>query len=71
MLVDVIMPEMDGYDFVVEARKSAPGAQVIFMSSFAPDASRQGPHDRFLAKPFSVEQLTAFVNDTLADAPRA
>jgi CheY-like chemotaxis protein len=70
MLVDVIMPEMDGYDFVAEARKSAPGAQVIFMSSFAPDASRQAPRDRFLAKPFSVEQLTALVNETLAEAPR-
>ena len=25
MLVDVVMPEMDGYDLVVEARKIAPG----------------------------------------------
>jgi two-component system cell cycle sensor histidine kinase/response regulator CckA len=71
MLVDVIMPEMDGYDFVAEARKSAPGVQVIFMSSFAPDASRQAARDRFLAKPFNVEQLTALVNETLAEAPRA
>jgi two-component system cell cycle sensor histidine kinase/response regulator CckA len=70
MLVDVIMPEMDGYDFVAEARKSTPGVQVIFMSSFAPDASRQAPRDRFLAKPFGVEQLTALVNETLAEAPR-
>jgi CheY-like chemotaxis protein len=70
MLVDVIMPEMDGYDFVAEARKSAPGVQVIFMSSFAPDASRQAARDRFLAKPFSVEQLTALVEETLATPPR-
>jgi len=71
MLVDVIMPEMDGYQFVAEARKSAPGVQVIFMSSFAPDAARQAPRDRFLAKPFSVEQLTALVEETLAAPPRA
>jgi CheY-like chemotaxis protein len=70
MLVDVIMPEMDGYDFVAEARKSAPGVQVIFMSSFAPDAARQAARDRFLAKPFSVEQLTALVEETLAAPPR-
>ena len=70
MLVDVIMPEMDGYDFVAEARKSSPAVQVIFMSSFAPDASRQAARDRFLAKPFSVEQLTALVEETLAAAPR-
>jgi two-component system cell cycle sensor histidine kinase/response regulator CckA len=70
MLVDVIMPEMDGYDFVAEARKSAPAVQVIFMSSFAPDASRQAARDRFLAKPFNVEQLTALVSETLAEAPR-
>jgi CheY-like chemotaxis protein len=70
MLVDLIMPEMDGYDFVVEARKSAPGVQVIFMSSFAPDASRQAAGDRFLAKPFNVEELTALVSETLAEPPR-
>jgi CheY-like chemotaxis protein len=70
MLVDVIMPEMDGYDFVAEARKSAPAVQVIFMSSFAPDAARQAVRDRFLAKPFSVEQLTALVEETLAAPPR-
>ena len=70
MLVDLIMPEMDGYDFVTEARKSAPGVQVIFMSSFAPDASRQASRDRFLAKPFNVEELTALVSETLAEAPR-
>jgi two-component system cell cycle sensor histidine kinase/response regulator CckA len=70
MLVDLIMPEMDGYDFVVEARKSAPGVPVIFMSSFAPDASRQAAGDRFLAKPFNVEELTALVSETLAETQR-
>jgi CheY-like chemotaxis protein len=70
MLVDLIMPEMDGYDFVVEARKSAPAVQVIFMSSFAPDASRQAAGDRFLAKPFNVEELTTLVREALAGTPR-
>jgi CheY-like chemotaxis protein len=70
MLVDLIMPEMNGYDFVVEARKSAPGVQVIFMSSFAPDAARQAEGDRFLAKPFNVEELTGLVKEILAEPPR-
>ena len=34
MLVDVVMPEMDGYDLVAEARKISPGVHVVFMSAF-------------------------------------
>ena len=39
MLVDVVMPEMDGYDLVIEARKISPGVHVVFMSAFARDPS--------------------------------
>ena len=37
MLVDVVMPEMGGYDLVVEARTISPGIHVVFMSAFARD----------------------------------
>jgi CheY-like chemotaxis protein len=68
MLVDVVMPEMDGYDLVAEARKISPGIHVVFISGFAPDAARHPSGDGFLAKPFTVESLTDVVEHAL-DAP--
>jgi len=67
MLVDVVMPEMDGYDLVAEARKISPGAHVVFMSGFARDATRHPSGDTFLAKPFTVESLNGIVREALDD----
>jgi len=69
MLVDVVMPEMDGYDLVAQARTMSPAIQVIFMSAFARDPARHPDGDTFLAKPFTVESLTGIVEHTL-DVPR-
>jgi len=66
MLVDVVMPEMDGYDLVAVARKISPGVHVVFMSGFAHDATRHPSGDSFLAKPFTVESLTGIVQEALA-----
>ena len=66
MLVDVVMPEMDGYDLVTEARKISPGIHVVFMSAFAHDATRHPDCDGFLAKPFTIESLTGVVEEALA-----
>jgi two-component system cell cycle sensor histidine kinase/response regulator CckA len=68
MLVDVVMPEMDGYDLVAEARKISPGVHVVFISGFARDTTRHPSGDGFLAKPFTVESLTDIVEHAL-DAP--
>jgi CheY-like chemotaxis protein len=65
MLVDVVMPQMGGYDLVAEARKISPGVRVVFMSAFARDAARHPAGDGFLAKPFSVASLTAIVEEAL------
>lgn len=62
MLVDVVMPEMDGYDFVAEARKGSPGIRAVFMSAFAPDPARLPSGDGFLAKPFTGAALTAIID---------
>ncbi|MCU1385374.1 MAG: hybrid sensor histidine kinase/response regulator [Acidobacteria bacterium] len=67
MLVDVVMPEMNGYDMVAEARTSVAGIQVVFISAFARDPARTLNADRFLAKPFTAEALTAVVEAALAD----
>jgi len=70
ILVDVVMPEMDGYDLVVEARKISPGVRVVLMSGFARDTTRHPSGDGFLVKPFTVESLTGIVKDAL-DAQRS
>jgi CheY-like chemotaxis protein len=66
MLVDVVMPEMDGYDLVTEARKIAPSVHVVFTSGFARDIARHPSGDGFLAKPFTIESLTGIVAEALA-----
>jgi len=68
MLVDVVMPEMDGYDLVAEARTIAAEVHVVFMSAFARDATRHSSGDGFLAKPFTAEGLTAIVDEALRQA---
>jgi two-component system cell cycle sensor histidine kinase/response regulator CckA len=65
MLVDVVMPEMDGYDLVAEARKISPRVHVVFISGFARDPARHPSGDGFLAKPFTVESLTDIVEHAL------
>jgi CheY-like chemotaxis protein len=65
MLVDVVMPEMDGYDLVAETRKISPGVHVVFMSAFARDTRRHPAGDGFLAKPFTVASLTGIVEEAL------
>lgn len=65
MLVDVVMPEMDGYEVAAEARKISPSLRVVFMSAFAPDLARQPDGDSFLAKPFSGETLTRAIEKAL------
>jgi two-component system cell cycle sensor histidine kinase/response regulator CckA len=66
MLVDLVMPEMDGYDLAAASRKIVPGVRIMFLSGFAPDAARHPSGDPFLAKPFTVESLIAMVQETLA-----
>lgn len=69
LIVDLVMPEMDGYDLVAAARGLRPDLPVIFMSGFAPDLKRQAPGDRFIAKPFSNEALLDAVREALAASP--
>lgn len=66
MLVDIVMPEMDGYDLVAEARKISPAVHVVFMSAFAPDPTRRPSGDGFLAKPFTSESLIDIVEKALS-----
>jgi two-component system, cell cycle sensor histidine kinase and response regulator CckA len=67
MLIDIVMPDMNGYDLAVQARAVAPGLRVVFMSGFARDCTRHPTADRFLAKPFAVESLRDVVQQALSD----
>jgi CheY-like chemotaxis protein len=67
MLVDIVMPEMDGYEVVEEARRIAPSVHVVFVSAFAPDPARQPGGDSFLAKPFTTNSLTDVVKRALSN----
>lgn len=67
MLVDIVMPEMDGYEVAEEARRIAPGMHIVFVSTFSPDLARQPGNDSFLAKPFSRDALSEVVRKALAN----
>lgn len=66
LIVDVIMPEMDGYELAAEARRITPSIPVVFMSAFEPDSARCLIGDSFLAKPFTADSLTAMVKKVLS-----
>ena len=65
LLSDVVMPDMNGYDFADQARTLVPGVRVVFMSGFARDLTRHAPADGFLPKPFKIESLNDQVRRAL------
>jgi two-component system cell cycle sensor histidine kinase/response regulator CckA len=74
VLVDVVMPEVNGVDLARLAREVAPRAVVVFMSAFPAEVLvREGIRDPqvcFLAKPFTREELLRAIAGALAARPR-
>lgn len=72
-VTDVVMPGLDGPSWVRQARQTRPDVPVVFMSGYAEDVFKsQGARiedSAFLAKPFSLVELTAIVNQQMAAAP--
>ncbi|WP_420002806.1 ATP-binding protein [Arenibacterium sp. LLYu02] len=68
-VTDVIMPGMDGPTWVREALKTRPGTKVVFVSGYSEgafgDAEPDVPNSVFLAKPFSLSQLTETVQEQM------
>ena len=68
-VTDVIMPGMDGPTWVRQALKERPDTRVVFVSGYAEEgrAEKQAriPNSVFLPKPFSLQQLTALVQEQL------
>lgn len=58
MLVDIVMPEMDGFTFAVASRSRPLTASVpvILMSAFVPNSMPHYVH-AFLPKPFKLDRL--------------
>jgi CheY-like chemotaxis protein len=69
LLVDVIMPGMNGREVLEQVTELRPDVRVLFMSGYAEDViAAQGmlqPGVDFIAKPFSVESLTSKVREIL------
>jgi two-component system cell cycle sensor histidine kinase/response regulator CckA len=68
-LTDVVMPGMDGPSWVRKALEDRPDTKVVFVSGYAEDAMEDGrlsiPNSVFLAKPFSLNDLTETVQRQL------
>jgi two-component system cell cycle sensor histidine kinase/response regulator CckA len=69
MLVDVVMPEVNGVDLVRLIYEEWPDMRVIFMSAYPAEVLvREGlehPNVIFLAKPFTRDELMAKVGTAL------
>ena len=68
VIIDVVMPEMNGYEFVRRVLVGSPRVKVLYMSGFrggnltAPETERQRP---FLSKPFTPNTLLTTVREVL------
>ncbi len=70
MLTDIVMPGLDGIALALKATKVRPDMPVLMMTGFA--SERQRAHnldaliDRVIAKPFSLKEICAAVDDALS-----
>jgi CheY-like chemotaxis protein len=73
VITDVVMPVMSGKELVDRLGKIQPGARVLFMSGYTPDAIvhrgvlARGTH--MLQKPFTPQQLGQKVREALDAEP--
>ncbi len=68
LITDIVMPGMTGRDLAEALRAVRPDLPVVFMSGYTDleQGVLQLPRSRFLAKPFSVEQLLDAVDAAVA-----
>jgi len=62
ILTDIVMPEMDGFEFSQKLKKTNPNIPVIFMSGFL---GLDGDQD-IIPKPFHLNDIVNRVKETLA-----
>ncbi len=71
VILDVIMPKMNGREVYDEIRKNDPGMRVLFYSGFAKDVvigqGRLEEGMNYLSKPFSPKELLMKIREVLDD----
>ena len=74
VIVDVVMPEVNGVDLVRLIYERWPAVRVLFMSAFPAEVLvREGlehPNVMFLAKPFTRDELLTKVEAALRSEPK-
>jgi signal transduction histidine kinase len=69
VVMDVVMPKLDGKETFAEMDRLRPGTKVLFTSGYTPDdVNRKGirfDRDNFLAKPCSPQDLLRMVGELL------
>ncbi len=73
VLLDIMMPKMDGLEVLAELRKSKPAQPVIFLTARGEEYDRIGGlklgADDYIVKPFSIDELLARVEAVLRRSP--
>ena len=70
---DMLMPGMPGVELARRLDQLAPGIRILFISGFAQEGAEilaSRPGSAFLAKPFTLPQLTAEVRALMGSQPR-
>src|SRR5437762_3125957 len=68
-LIDVSLPDMNGFDLARELRRLAPAVRVAFMSGFTRDDFERPVDAPVVTKPFTLEELTRGLQQALARRP--
>lgn len=73
ILLDILMPKMDGLEVLAELRRAKPSLPVIFLTARGQEQDRvkglKLGADDYVVKPFSVGELTARVEAVLRRSP--
>jgi hypothetical protein len=74
VVTDLLMPGLNGFEFIRALRNLKPQIKIIAISGFAGATGSTSPlpdviADAFLAKPFTAGQLLKSVHEVLADRP--
>jgi DNA-binding response OmpR family regulator len=73
VLLDILMPKMDGVAVLTELRKSRPALPVIFLTALGQEEDRvrglKSGADDYIVKPFSIGELLARVEAVLRRSP--
>ena len=74
ILLDVVMPEMDGIELAQKCAQISPETKVMFITGFAAvtlKASREAPQAKILSKPFHLRDLVLEVQRMFGQSAQA